>query len=153
MFLVFILGRFQTDHVFFGFTQLYGEELENKGTLLAVFNYVECIEEFVPDSQEATKVATATQDASSSKSKRAKMCSYPASSSLSTDSIQPQLYEVCHGPYNMADCTMKLKRIGFNREALFDAIDFFANDLQRRQAFMTLEDPYAFTYASRHLNK
>ena len=53
----------------------------------------------------------------------------------------------------MADCTIKLKRLGFDREALFDAIDFFVNDLQRRQTFMMLEDPDAFTYASRHLNK
>ena len=136
---------------FFPWSQLDEAPLNNKDTMLLVFDYIGTTLVLPSDSDEVPE--TDTENAGPSNTKRVKTSSHAASSCMSPDSIQPQLYEVCHGPYNMGDCTEKLERLGFDGEAFFDAIDFFTNDLQRRQVFMKLEDRKAFIYASRQLSK
>ncbi|KAG2611765.1 hypothetical protein PVAP13_4KG111000 [Panicum virgatum] len=125
--------------------------LNNKDPMLLVFDYIGTTLVLPSDSDEVPE--TDTENAGPSNTKWVKTSSHAASSCMSPDSIQPQLYEACHGPYNMGDCTEKLERLEFDGEAFFDAIDFFTNDLQRRQVFMKLEDRKAFIYASRQLSK
>jgi hypothetical protein len=97
--------------------------------LLAVFTYIKP-EELCPPTQE--EELTPTQLIGTSKSKRVKRDSCPSCSSHSNDSIQPEFYDVCHGPYNMYDCTAKIERLGFEGDELYDAIEIFINNLQRR---------------------
>jgi hypothetical protein len=132
--------------------QEYGEELDSKEMLLALFTYIKP-EEICPPSQEEELTPTQLASPSPTQSKRVKRDSCPSCSSLSNESIQPQIYDVCHGPYNMYDCTAKIERLGFEGEELYDAIEMFINNLQRRQAFMQLPDPKAFDYVSRLLKK
>ncbi|AQL05914.1 hypothetical protein ZEAMMB73_Zm00001d047219 [Zea mays] len=57
-----------------------------------------------------------------------------------------QLFKKLTGPISMNHCTEKLKKCGFSKQQLWDAIDILKADLELRRVFIRLEDSEARGY-------
>jgi hypothetical protein len=124
----------------------------NKDMMLDVFDYV--VVDFVPNSYQEPTLRLPSISPGSNGKKRTFMCldekddsaiQHRSKKSCCSESVDHHLsrlldqrvvvQEILTGPISINHCTEKLKKCGFSKQQLWDAIDILKADLELRQVF------------------